>query len=134
MRILPLTWQRLVNATGQTCPRCRDTGAEVQAAVDRLHQVLAPLGIEPRLDTIELDESTFLADPVASNRILINGQPLEHWLVAQTGSSPCCEECGDNDCRTLAVNGQTFEVIPEALVVRAGLIAATRMLDPTLPS
>lgn len=134
MKILALTWQRLVNHAGQTCPRCRDTGSQVQAAVERLRQALAPLSVEPRLETLELDEAAFLAEPTASNRILINGEPIEHWLGAQTGTSPCCEQCGDNDCRTLAVNGQTYEVVPEALIVRAGLIAATRMLDSTLSS
>lgn len=133
MRVLPVVWQRLVNPVGQTCPRCRDTHTELASAVERLRQVLAPLSVEPRLETVELDEATFLADPVASNRILINGEPMEHWLGAQTGSSPCCEECGDQECRTLTVNGQTHEVIPQSLIVRAGLIAATRMLDPTWP-
>ena len=105
-----------------------------QAAVERLRQALAPLGVAPQLQTHELSEATFLAEPVVSNRILINGEPMEHWLGAQTGTSPCCEECGDNECRTLAMDGQTYEVIPQALIVRAGLIAATRMLDSTLPS
>lgn len=134
MKVLPMTWQRLVNDAGQTCPRCRDTGSEVQAAVKRLRQALAPLGVEPQFQTQELSEATFLAEPVVSNRILINGEPIEHWLGAQTGTSPCCEQCGDNECRTLAMDGQTYEVIPQALIVRAGLIAATRMLDSTLPS
>ena len=55
------------------------------------------------------------------------------WRAA-TGSSPCCNECGDNECRTVEVDGQVHEAIPQELLVRAGLIAASRMLDPTLPA
>ncbi len=40
-------------------------------------------------------------------------------------------ECGDHECRTVEVGGETYEAIPEQLLVRAGLIAATSMLNPT---
>lgn len=132
MKTLPIVWQRLVNAQGRTCPRCHATGDEVQRAVERLKAALVPLGIEPVLKTTELDEAAFLAKPSESNRIWIAGKPLEEWLEGQTGSSRCCNECGDNDCRTVEMGGATYEVIPEDLLVRAGVIAATRMLDPTL--
>ncbi len=131
MRILPIVWQRLVNTQGRTCPRCHGTGAEVLRAVDRLKAALAPLGVEPVLETAELDEAGFLARPSESNRIWIAGKPIEEWLDGRTGSSRCCDECGDKDCRTIEVGAQSYEVIPEALLVRAGLIAATRMLDST---
>jgi hypothetical protein len=100
--------------------------------VQTLEQALKPLGIAPELQIKELDESTFLKDTLQSNQILIAGETIEHWLGGQTGSSRCCNECGDNDCRTVEVGGQSYEVIPEDLLVRAGVIAATRMLDPTL--
>ena len=83
------------------------------------------------VQTVELDEATFLAEPSESNRIWIDGKPLEGWLRAQAGSSRCCDECGDNHCRTVEVGGRTYEVIPEELLVRAGMIAGKRMLDPT---
>lgn len=121
-----------MNTEGRTCPRCHGTGDEVLRAVDRLKAALAPLGVEPKLEAVELDEAAFLARPSESNRIWIAGKPIEEWLDGQTGSSRCCNECGDNDCRTVEVGGRTYEVIPEDLLVRAGVIAATRMLDPTL--
>ena len=132
MKILPIVWQRLVNAKGRTCPRCEGTGEEVLRALDRLKAALAPLGVEPTLETTELDEASFRAQPSESNRIWIAGKPLEEWLEAKTGSSRCCKECGDNECRTVEVGSRTHEVIPEELLVRAGVIAASRMLDPTL--
>ena len=134
MKTLPIVWQRLVSAQGSTCPRCHSTGEEVQLAAAKLQQVLAPLGVEPQLQIHEIDEATFLQDTLRSNQILINGQPIEHWLGGQTGSSRCCNECGDNECRTVEVGGQSYETIPQDLLVRAGVIAAARMLDPTLSS
>lgn len=132
MKRLPILWQRLVSEQGTTCPRCHGTGEEVLRAVETLKLALEPLGIEPELQVTEIDEATFVKDTLQSNQILIGGQIGEHWLGGHTGSSRCCNECGDNDCRTLEVGGQSYEVIPQDLLVRAGVIAATRMLDPTL--
>ena len=132
MKPLPIVWQRLVNTEGRTCPRCHGTGDEMLGALDRLRAALAPLGVEPQLETVELNEAVFLTRPSESNRIWIAGKPLEEWLGGQTGSSRCCNEGGDKDCRTVEVAGQTYEVIPEELIVRAGVIAASQMLNPKL--
>lgn len=132
MKTLKIVWQRLVNAKGNTCPRCLGTGDEVERGVKRLTLALEPMGIVPVLEKRELEEAAFLDQPSESNRIWVAGKPLEDWLGGQTGASRCCDECGDNDCRTIAVGGKTYEVVPEELLVRAGLIAGTRMLDPSL--
>lgn len=134
MKTLPIVWQRLVSAAGTTCPRCQGTYEEVQRAVERLKLAVEPLGITPVLEIRELDQAAFLSQPSESNRIWIAGQPMEDWVEGRVGSSRCCEECGDQDCRTIEVGGTTYEVIPEELLVRAGLIAASRLLDPTLTS
>jgi hypothetical protein len=134
MKTLPIVWQRLVSAAGTTCPRCQGTHEEVQRAVERLKRAVEPLGITPVLEIRELDQAAFLSQPLDSNRIWIAGQPMEDWIQGRVGSSRCCEECGDQDCRTVEVGGTTYEVIPEELLVRAGLTAASRLLDPTLTS
>ena len=134
MKQLSIVWQRLVNTQGNTCPRCQGTGEEVQRAVERLRLMLEPLGVSAVLETRELDEATFMNQPSESNRIWIAGKPLEAWIEGRAGSSQCCDECGDNDCRTLEVDGQSYEVPPQAWLVRAGIIAASRLLDPTLQS
>ena len=105
----------------------------MQRAFERLKHALEPLGVVPTLDERELDRATFESRPVESNRIWIAGKPMEDWLEGKTGSSQCCNECGDNECRTVEVGGETYEVIPEQLLVRAGLIAATSLLDTTNP-
>lgn len=127
MRTLPIIWQRLVSRRGTTCPRCRGTGEEVRRAVARLRAALAPSGIAPVLEERAIDQSAFERQPLSSNQILIAGEPLDYWLQGRTGRSRCCAECGDSECRTLEVDGQSYEVVPEDLVVQAGLIAALRL-------
>jgi anti-sigma factor RsiW len=131
MKPLPIVWQRLVDTSGKTCERCDATHQEMQRAVGKLKAALGPLGIEPTLETRTIDQQTFKADPSASNRIWIAGRPMEEWLGASVGSSRCCSVCGDAECRTIEVEGSTFEAIPEALVVRAGLAAAAQLLGAT---
>ena len=134
MKKLTITWQRLIDETGSTCPRCAGTQQQVQRAVDRLRVALEPLGVLPVLETHEIDSVSFLQQPDQSNRIWIGGRPREDWLGARSGASPCCAACGNAQCRTLELDGTRHEVIPETLLVRAGLIAASQLFDPTLSS
>lgn len=134
MKTLNIVWQRLVDDSGSTCPRCSTTQQQVERAVERLKAALAPLGVEPRLETRAIAPQDFQAQPLESNRIWIAGEPLEAWLNGTSGASRCCDACGDAECRTLEVEGTTYEAIPESLLVRAGLIAGSRLLDPTLQS
>lgn len=132
MKTLNIVWQRLISDEGTTCPRCHSTGQEVVNAVARLKYTLEPLGIEPKLESREISHDEFLKDTSKSNEITINGKTVESLLEGKTGSSQCCNECGDNQCRTVDIGDQSYEVIPEDLIVRAGIVAATQMLDPTL--
>lgn len=131
MRTLPIVWQRLVSPEGRTCDRCDATHRELLRAVGKLEQALAPLDIEPTLETREIDRASFAADPSQSNRIWIAGRPMEAWLGAGVGHSRCCSVCGESECRTVKVGASEFETIPENLLVKAVLVAASRLLDPT---
>lgn len=126
MKTLPILWQRLVSG-GETCSRCAGTGDEVERACQQLREQLGPLGIEPVLETREIDDAAFQANPSESNRVWIAGKPMEEWVNATVGSSPCCSVCGDNECRTVDVGGTRYEVVPVELLVKAGLIAALTM-------
>ncbi|MEA5097108.1 MAG: DUF2703 domain-containing protein [Burkholderiaceae bacterium] len=53
---------------------------------------------------------------------------MEHWLEASAGSSRCCAACGNADCRTLEVDGKSFDAIPEELLIKAAL-RAVAVLD-----
>ncbi len=128
VRTLTLRWQRLVDASDKTCPRCASTEQEVHKAYNHLKGSLAPAGIRVALETERLDETAFLKAPLESNRIWIDGRPLEDWLGAQAASSPCTGCCGGADCRTVCVGGATYEAIPAGLIVRAGFLAAGEAL------
>jgi hypothetical protein len=128
-KILKIDWQRLVT-DGQTCPRCGDTGLEVEKASRSLEQSLAPLGIKVVLEKHELTPEAFQRDPSRSNRLSLNGVPLEEWLGLKVGQSPCCGPCGDAECRTLESGGQVYETLPADLIIQAGLRAASKLVNP----
>lgn len=127
MKSLPVVWKRLVK-DGETCNRCGSTFDELEAALEQLTAALRPLDIEPTLETQELDQSAFAAQPAESNRVWIAGRPLEDWLGARVGMTRCCSVCGDSDCRTLDVDGKRYEIVPRELFVKAGLMAASQLL------
>lgn len=132
MTQLPILWQRLVNADGRTCRRCDATYQQLQSAVAKLRDVLRPLNIEPILELREIDERSFRNKPAESNRIWIAGKPVEEWLGASVGSSLCCPVCGDTPCRTMEVEGAVYEEIPEAVILKAALIAASGLIEQTV--
>jgi len=127
MKTLIIRWLRLVNESGQTCARCGETGDTVKTAFDKLKKTLAELDIEVKLEKETLDFSIFTKDPLQSNRIWIGGSPMEEWIGATVGKSQCCEVCGDSECRTISTDQDTFETIPEDLIIRAGLLAAAEL-------
>ncbi len=128
LKPLPIVWRRLLK-DGETCERCGSTHREILAALDQLEPALQPLGIQPVLQTLVLDEPSFRADSSASNRIWIGGRSIDEWLGARAGSSPCCSVCGDLPCRTLEMGGHSFEAVPRNLVIKAALIAAAGMIE-----
>jgi len=123
-----IKWQRLV-AKGETCPRCESTEQELNKAINKLQQALSPLEIKVTLEKEEINISEFKQDPLQSNRILINEQPIENLLKGKVGQSPCCEVCGPTDCRTMEIDGQIYETIPSELIIQAGLMAANEILN-----
>ena len=128
MRTIRIVWQRLLSLQGQTCDRCAATELALQQAIETLQQVLAPLQIQVEFHRQALTLAQFNQDPQASNRIWIADKPLEAWLGASIGSSPCCSVCGDAACRTLECDQQSYEAIPPRLIIKAGLLAAAPRL------
>lgn len=130
--ILNIRWQRFISESGGTCSRCELTQEEVKKAFRNLKRSLAPLGIKVALEEGTLDSATCAKDISQSNRIWIGERPLEEWLAAKVGKSPCkgcCAELGaDVECRTITVNGNTYEKIPTELIIKAGLRAASERL------
>ncbi|WP_017873181.1 DUF2703 domain-containing protein [Candidatus Caldatribacterium saccharofermentans] len=128
METLHIRWQRLL-VDGATCPRCASTEEELERACALLEQILAPLGIGIVLEKAILSREDFQKDPLQSNAIVLNGRPLEEWLGASQGASPCCDVCGPVGCRTVETDGQVHEAIPAELIVRAALLAVSASLS-----
>ncbi|MBN1548913.1 MAG: DUF2703 domain-containing protein [Syntrophaceae bacterium] len=124
---LHITWQRLVDDFSATCPRCNDTEQNLDTAVDILHPVLVQKGIHILVQKKRILPMGFNQNPLDSNRIFIEGKPLETWLNAETGKSPCCDACGDNECRTLIYEGTTYEEVPRELIIR-GILRAVEAI------
>ena len=129
MKKLIIQWQRLLNDKNQTCPRCSDTEETVKTGVLKLKNALAELDIEVELIEKAIDFQAFANNPLQSNSILVNGKLLEEWIGGETGKSKCCDVCGDSDCRTISFGENTFESIPENLVIKAGLLAAAELIE-----
>jgi len=133
MNTITIRWKRLVNEKGQTCSRCGATGRTVQSGVDKLKKALAELGIEVILKTEFLDFPIFTKDPLQSNQIWVGEKLLEQWIGATVGQSPCCDVCAGSECRTLSIGNNTFEEIPENLIIQAGLLAAAELFAARFP-
>lgn len=125
---LSIKWQRLVE-DNETCDRCSSTEDELEDAVEKLEESLSALGVGVDLEKEELTKGEFKENPLESNLILINDKPLEDWLDGDVGESECCDVCGDEDCRTVTINGKEYEAVPSNLIVKAGLTAASNTLD-----
>ncbi len=127
--ILKIKWTRLISE-GETCPRCGSTEEELRKALSTLKQSLAPLGIGVILQKEEIPIAEFRKDPLQSNRIWINNRLLEEWIEGRVGQSPCCDVCGPHNCRTVQAEGQIFETIPAEIIIKAGLLAASQLVNP----
>jgi len=125
MKTLPIIWQRLVDEKGETCERCHSTYKEIQKAFKKLKQALHPLAIDVIFNQNEIAQSAFVNDPSQSNRIWIGSKSLEEWLEAKVGQSQCCDICEGSECRTIETDTRVYEVIPEELIIKAGLLAAS---------
>lgn len=126
---LEIRWQRLVDVQGATCERCQSTGDAVELAAKKLRQALQTLSITVNIQKKEITWEEFCQNPQESNRIWLNGKSLETWIGANVGQSPCCGPCGDEECRTITVLDNTYEQIPEHLILKAGLLAAADLLS-----
>lgn len=132
MEPISIIWQRLVDEQGRTCDRCGNTEQELDKAVRFLNKTLAPGGVHFVLEKKGLPFKEVSLDPTQSNRVWINGRPLEEWLKAEVGQSPCCGPCQDLECRTLEANGIVHETIPAELIIKAGLLAVKEKFFPLL--
>ena len=127
MKVLKIRWQRLVDEKGQTCDRCGTTETSIDNALKKLKRSLKELQIDVVLEKKSISLPEFSKDPLQSNRIWIADKSIETWLSGTIGQSKCCSTCQDSDCRTITVDGRTYEAIPADLIVKAGLLAGAQL-------
>jgi len=75
------------------------------------------------MDKTEIDSEEFNRNLLDSNRSFINGRPMKFYLNARVGESSCCDNCVPHSCRTIEVDGKTYEVPSSELIVKAALNA-----------
>lgn len=111
-----IEWKRLVRQ-GRTCERCGDTGATLRKVIRELNASCGSKRARFRLKTTRLP-TTRMAE---SNRILIDGRPLEHIVPGATVTKTDCPSCADltgqpAQCIALTVDGRTHEAVPAELI------------------
>lgn len=119
---LEVEWQHVRGARG-TCGRCTDTGQALEELRDDISRRVGPDREVSLTETILPDEA--LDD---SNRVLVNGVPVEELLDAELESTDCtgCTElsacCGSGEpaqCRAIVVEGEVHESLGADLLARA---------------
>jgi len=119
MKELEIEWKHL-DVDGKTCDRCIGTGDEIRHFVSRLHEECSLQGVHITLKETKLTEKEI----EESNRIFINGIPLEDILPETTVSQNVCSSCSDligslTCCRTIIHTGKEYETIPQQLIREA---------------
>jgi len=119
MKKLEIEWRHL-DIDGKTCERCAGTGDEIRRFINRLHNECAIKDVQITLKEIKLTEKKI----EESNRIFINGIPLEDILHETKISQNVCSSCSDllgstTCCRTIIHTGREYETIPQRLIREA---------------
>lgn len=118
MKTLNIEWKHL-DADGETCVRCHDTGENLFHEIERLNKDLKSNGIE-----VVLIETKLEKDQISqSNIILFNGVPIEEILNIKV-SENYCDSCStligtQTYCRTVKYDGKEYEDIPVEAIRQA---------------
>lgn len=121
---LTIEWQHIQGAKG-TCERCTETGR----VLSRLETELTDL-VSPERE-VSITETILPSDALdVSNRVLVNGTPIEDLLEGADVETTECQGCGEMgsccesvdgpaDCRAVVVEGTTHEVLGPELIREA---------------
>lgn len=124
---LTVEWQHVAGARG-TCGRCTETGEALDTLREELAERVGPGRAVSITETILPDDALDL-----SNRVLVNGTPVEELLDARLDRTACagCGElsacCGSGEptqCRAVVVDGEVHEALDETVLGKAIEVAA----------
>jgi len=127
--VLVIEWKHL-DAAGETCDRCYDTGENLHAEIKRLQRKLDPKGIAIQLIETKLDETNVKE----SNQILMNGILIEEIIDLKVQENYCasCSDLVGNEtyCRTIIFDGEEYDDIP-AKAIRLAAMKALNLVEET---
>lgn len=119
MEVIKITWQGLVGKNGESCERCNKTYLNIERALLKIEPILSNFGIKVILEKKELSRDEFRKDPLPSNKVFINGEPIENILNLRIGKSICCGFCEGFECRTIIDVDKETNEIPEKYIIAA---------------
>ena len=119
MEIIKHTWQGLVSKNGEICEGCNKTYLNIENALTKLEPLISNFGIKIILEKKELSEEDLKKDPMSSNRIFINGEPIEEILNLEAGKGTPCKLYNGFKCRTIIDGDKETNEIPEKLIIAA---------------
>jgi Domain of unknown function (DUF2703) len=118
--LLVIEWKHL-DAEGETCDRCYDTGENLHAEIKRLRRKLDPQGVVIQLIETKLDG----ANVKESNQILMNGVLIEEIIQLEVQENYCAS-CSDlvgkeTYCRSIVFDGEEYDDIPAKAIRQAAM-------------
>jgi len=126
---LYVEWQHVGADVTHTCERCSATGISVTSAIQDLKPTFAERGID-----IQYKETVLQAYQLPeSNKVLINGKPLETYLtnahIVQTScqSCACIVEKESAECRAIQTPEGLYESLPTDLIRQVLTMVADQM-------
>ena len=134
-KVLTIVWQHSPEKEGAKCENCLAKKEELKIAYESLRTSLPSLGIQVAMKEEKPVATACGVAMTKSCGIFIGGRPLETWLGAQIGKSACgsgkgCGADGSAQCVSMKLGGKTYTVVPADLIVKAGLMAASELIEP----
>jgi Domain of unknown function (DUF2703) len=106
-----------------TCTRCLGTDRSLEAALERVGDVLRAAGIEPEVNKVRVEsaESARALRFVSSPTIRVDGEDVALELrESPCGSEACTDGCGDDTaCRVWVYRGSEYTEPPVEMIVDA---------------
>jgi len=119
-RMLVIEWKHIGNTVTGTCERCSLTGGAILDVLEELTLYFKENNVTARFRETVLPDSQI----EQSNKVLINGIPLENYLSgAKVVQTPCCS-CAcltgqdEAECRAIDYGGDRYEAITPDLLKR----------------
>ena len=125
MNTIKIEWMHY-DKEGETCTRCNNTGDNIKSALEKISKDSDFKDIK-----VNYKETKLNADKMPeSNTVLINDRKIEDILGASSSENFChscsCLAGQGTNCRTIEKDGESYEDIPEQMIIDALKITLTK--------